>query len=53
MTDTHQVSSNVRFNWTPHPLSDLHIVYNDTRDSLSGRIRERAFIVKLTNLFSF
>jgi hypothetical protein len=51
--DTHQVSSNIRFNWTHHPLSDLYLVYNDTRDTLTGLTRERAFIVKLTNLFSF
>src|SRR5207249_592323 len=51
--DTHQVSSNLRFNWTHHPLSDLYIVYNDTRDTLMGKTRERAFIVKLTNLFNF
>jgi hypothetical protein len=52
-TDTHQVSSNLRFNWTHHPLSDLYLVYNDTRDTLRGQVRERAFIVKLTNLFNF
>jgi hypothetical protein len=47
------VSSNIRFNWTHRPLSDLYIVYNDTRDTLTGLTRERALIVKLTNLFSF
>jgi hypothetical protein len=51
--DTHLVSSNLRFNWTHHPLSDLYLVYNDTRDTLAGQIRERAFIVKVTNLFNF
>ena len=51
--DTHQVSSNIRFNWTHHPLSDLYLVYNDTRDTPTGQVRERSFIVKLTNLFSF
>ena len=51
--DLRQVSSNVRFNWTHHPLSDLYVVYNDTRDTLSGLTRERALIVKLTKLFSF
>jgi len=51
--DTHHVSSNIRFNWTHHPLSDIYLVYNDTRDTLTGQVRERAFIVKLTNLFSF
>jgi hypothetical protein len=52
-TDTRLVSTNIRFNWTHHPLSDLYIVYNDTRDTGVGLIRERAFIVKLTNLFNF
>ena len=51
--DRQQVSSNIRFNWTHHPLSDLFIVYNDTRDSITGLTRERTFTVKLTNLFSF
>jgi hypothetical protein len=51
--DTRQVSSNIRFNWTHRPLSDLYIVYNDTRDTDTGLARERALTVKLTNLFSF
>jgi hypothetical protein len=51
--DTHQVSSNIRFNWTHRPLSDLYIVYNDTRDTVTGLSRERALIIKFTNLFSF
>jgi len=51
--DTHQVSSNIRFNITHHPLSDLYLVYNDTRDTQRGQLVGRAFIVKLTNLFNF
>ena len=51
--DRQQVSSNIRFNWTHHPLSNLFIVYNDTRDTITGLTRERTFTVKLTNLFSF
>jgi hypothetical protein len=51
--DTHQVSSNLRFNFTHHPLSDLYVVYNDRRDTASGELLERAVIVKLTNLFNF
>jgi hypothetical protein len=52
--DTHQVSSNIRFNITHHPLSDLYLVYNERRDTLNNnQLLERAFIVKLTNLFSF
>jgi hypothetical protein len=52
-TDTRLISSNIRFNLVHHPLSDLFIVYNDTRKTALGQIRERAFIVKLTNLFNF
>ena len=50
--DTHQVSSNIRFDFIHHPLSDLYLVYNDRRDS-TGQLIERGFAVKLTNLFSF
>jgi hypothetical protein len=51
--NTHQVSSNLRFNWTHHPLSDIFFVYSDTRDTLTNQLRDRAFIVKFTNLFNF
>ena len=51
--DTHQISSNLRFNFTHHPLSDIYVVYNDRRDTLHGQILERAVIIKLTHLFSF
>ncbi len=51
--ETGRVSSNVRFNWTHSPLSDLYIVYNDTRDTERGEPIERAIIVKFTNLFNF
>ena len=51
--DTHQVSSNIRFNFIHHPLSDLYVVYNDRRDTSLGELVERSLIVKLTNLFDF
>ena len=51
--DTHEVSSNIQFRLTHHPLSDLYLVYNEGRDTTSSRPVERAFIVKLTNLFRF
>lgn len=51
--DTHQFSSNVRFNFLYRPLSDLYVVFNDRRDTTSGRLLERALTVKLTNLISF
>ena len=50
---THEVSTNIRFNITYRPLSDLYLVYNDRRDSRNGEPVERAFVVKLTNLFNF
>lgn len=50
---TQRVSSNIRFNWIHHPLSDLYVVYNDTRDTATGQRVERALIVKFTNLFNF
>jgi hypothetical protein len=51
--DTGQVSSNIRFNWTHHPLSDVYVVYNDIRDVRRGEPLGRSVIVKLTNLFNF
>jgi hypothetical protein len=51
--DTHQASSNLRFNFTHHPLSDIYVVYNDRRDTMSGQLLERALIIKVTHLFSF
>ena len=51
--DTRQVSSNIRFNFIHHPLSDLYVVYNDRRDTSLGELVERSLIVKLTNLFDF
>jgi hypothetical protein len=52
-TDTNQVSTNIRFNFIHHPLSDLYLVYNDRRDTTYGAVMERSFIVKVTNLFDF
>ena len=57
-TVTRQVSSNIRFDFIHHPLSDVYIVLNDTRpvDSVipaGAAPSSRAVIVKVTNLFSF
>jgi hypothetical protein len=51
--DTGQMSSNIRFNLTHRPLSDIYLVYNDTRDTRSGQPVGRALTVKVTNLFNF
>jgi hypothetical protein len=51
--ETHQVSSNIRFNFIHHPLSDLYLVYNDRHDTALGQPMERSFILKVTKLFDF
>ena len=51
--DTRQVSSNVRFNITYRPLSDVYLVYNDTRDTSRSEIVGRSFAVKVTRLVDF
>ena len=45
-TDTSRFSSNIRFNIIHHALSDLFLVYTDIRDTRSGQLVDRAFIVK-------
>lgn len=51
---TRQVSTNVRYDFIHHPLSNLFVVYNDTRSTAGGaQAPTRALIVKFTQLFSF
>jgi hypothetical protein len=56
-TVTHQVSTNVRYQFIHHPLSDLFVVFNDTRLTdgfpTSAQAPSRALVVKLTHLLSF
>ncbi|MGE0812227.1 MAG: DUF5916 domain-containing protein [Vicinamibacterales bacterium] len=52
-TDARQWSSNVRFNFLHHPLSDFFLVYNERHDTRSGDLINRALIAKLTYLFAF
>ncbi len=52
-TDARQWSSNVRFNFIHHPLSDFFLVYNERRDTRSSELINRAIIAKLTYLFAF
>jgi hypothetical protein len=50
------VSANVRLRWEYHPGSELFIVFNEERDSLSPRfpdLKNRAIIVKINRLFRF
>jgi hypothetical protein len=51
-SDTHQWSSNVRFNIIHRPLSDIFIVYNERRDSIGGGLADRALIAKMTYMIS-
>ncbi len=47
-----EISSNIRFNLIHNPLSDLFLIYNERR-STTGEVMDRAFIGKLTYVFSF
>ncbi len=50
------VAANIRFRWEYQPGSELFVVYNEQRDTLGPQFPElenRAFIVKITRLFSF
>ena len=48
-----EIVSNVRFNFIHHPLSDLFIVYNETRPTVGTVSPSRALILKVTHLLSF
>jgi hypothetical protein len=50
---TRDVSSNLRFDFIHHPLSDLFIVYNETRPAGTLLPPSRSLTVKLTHLLSF
>jgi hypothetical protein len=46
------VGSNIRFRWIHRPLSDLYIVYNESRIP-GGDVIDRALIAKITRLLNF
>jgi len=56
---THQVTANIRYDFIHHPLSDVFLVYNDTRfqNVLQpvpvAQLPQRALILKVTHLLSF
>ena len=50
---TRDISSNVRFDFIHHPLSDLFVVYNETHPMDGGVLPSRSVAVKLTHLLSF
>jgi hypothetical protein len=52
-TDSHQWSSNLRFNFIHRPLSDVFLVYNERRDERSGALIDRAVVAKVTYLMAF
>ena len=52
-TDTHQLSSNIRFNIIHRPLSDIFFVYNEHRDEHTGLMQDRSVIAKMTYMMAF
>ncbi len=52
-TDSHQLSSNIRFNIIHRPLSDFFFVYNEHRDEFSGLLQDRSLIAKMTYMVAF
>ena len=55
-TTAHSLASNVRLRWEYAPGSELFVVYNDQRDTLTHGIpdlQNRAFIVKINRLLRF
>jgi hypothetical protein len=52
-SDRKQVTSNIRFNFIHHPLSDLFLVYNEQRDTSGAGINDRALTLKYTHLVTF
>ena len=56
-SDTNGLSTNLRLRWEYQPGSELFIVYNEQRDTLTPNkypeLENRAFIVKVNRLFSF
>jgi len=52
-TDAKTVSSNIRFRFIHRSLSDLFVVYNETRGIRGNSELNRAVSVKFTNLVSF
>jgi hypothetical protein len=52
-TDTHQWSTNARFNVIHRPLSDFFFVYNERRLDTTGDLVDRSVIAKLTWLLAF
>lgn len=55
-SSTHAVSTNVRLRWEYQPGSELFVVLNDQRDTLTPGIPDtlaRALVVKINKLVNF
>ncbi len=55
-SSAHSLSTNVRLRWEYQPGSELFVVYNEQRDTLTPRFPEldnRALIIKVNRLFRF
>lgn len=52
-TDVQEWSSNIRFDIIHHPLSDLFLVYNDHRDTVTGWLKDRSIAAKMTYMLAF
>ena len=55
---TRQFASNIRYDFIHHPLSDVFIVYNDSRfidisQPTAAQVPNRALVLKVTHLLSF
>jgi hypothetical protein len=52
-SDRKQMSSNIRFNFIHHPLSDLFLVYNEARDAGGTSRTDKTVSVKYTHMFAY
>lgn len=51
-SDSHQLSSNIRFNVIHRPLSDFFFVYTERRDERTNLRLDRALIAKFTYMLA-
>jgi len=52
-TDARQWTSNIRFNVIHRPLSDIFLVFNESRDSRSNDLLDRSIAAKITYMLAF
>ena len=55
-SSNNSLGANIRFRWEYQPGSELFVVYNEQRDTLTPRFPElenRAFIIKINRVFRF